>query len=96
MSSPTTNLVNGPDTVVTADSEETDAANVTHSAPLVIDSDVFSWFGSASTGAGASLEVDLGATAGPYYADLLRLDVYNRCGAAGRVCPSSSTIAARY
>jgi hypothetical protein len=83
--SPTTNLVNGPDTIVNADSMEMDADYVTHFPFLAVDGDISSWFGSASTGAAASLEVDLGAAAGPYFDDLLQLDVYNRCGAAGRV-----------
>jgi hypothetical protein len=79
--SPATNIASGPGTVATADSEETDAASVTHSAPLAIDGDMSSWFGSASTGAGAWLEVDLGAAAAPYYDELLTLQVYNRWAA---------------
>jgi hypothetical protein len=78
---PATNIVSGPDTIASADSEETDAASVVHSAQLAIDGDVSSWFGSASTGAGASLEVDVGAAAAPFFEELLRLEVYNRCAA---------------
>ncbi len=64
---------------MTADSELTDADGTTHGAQLVMDGSPDTWFGSNSTDAASWLEVELAPAAMPYYDEVVRLEVYNRC-----------------
>jgi hypothetical protein len=54
-----------------------DSSLVGHGPALAADNDKLTWFGSASSGSSASLELDVGS-AGPYYVDLKNITVFNR------------------
>ncbi len=56
-----------------------DSSLAGHGPALAADDDPLTWFGSASSGSGASLELDVGS-AGPYYDELANITVYNRWG----------------
>ncbi len=68
-----------------------DSSTAGQGPELAADDDPATWFGSGSSGASASLELDLGASNGPHYDSLANITVYNRWGesrAKARVCGS--------
>jgi hypothetical protein len=84
----TFDYINATSTTATADS------SLAGQGPeLAHDDDPLAWFGSASSGASASLELDLGGN-GPYYEDLANVSVYNRWVLAERSQCCVATLAA--
>ena len=75
--------INATSTTATADSSISG-----HGPELAHDDDPLAWFGSASSGASASLELDVGSN-GPYYDEVANISVYNRWATGHRVCSGS-------
>ena len=74
--------INATSTTATADS-----STAGHGPELGHDDDLLAYFASASSAAGASLELDVGPS-GPYYEDVANITIFNRWAQAHEVhCP---------